>query len=258
MNENPNINYNNVMKNKQAYFETEQIQKILDYYYQLEDYETYLFFLTLYRTGRRVTELLGKPPFTLDKKQTTSNYKGLRPIDIHEKIQSINFEILKKQPIKTITKKGSERTKEKLERLHQQKKPNRILIPIDSNLYHLLKQYISMYKIEPEDRLFQFSRETANLKLKKAIQKTNIKMNLGKKIIKNRKTKLKQEVNIQPHLHMFRHTFVITMLKRNPQNPAALKIISDLVQHSSINMTTQYMQFLPKDKITILDKTFNQ
>lgn len=252
---NPNLDYNNVMKNKNHYFTLSQLQQILTHFYKKKQWPQYTLFWTLMRTGRRITELLGKPPYTPNKKQTLSNYKGLRPTDIKNDIQAIEVEILKKQPIRKKTRTGKKRDQQTITKMHLNKKPIRKIKPIDKQTLKILNWYIKSHHIQPEERLWPVSRFTANLWLKEAIKETQIKMNLG---YKNLKIRNKQTIKIpvQPHLHMIRHSFSVIFLNKNKQDPRALPLLKDLLEHSNINMTLTYTELDTKDKAEYLDKTW--
>jgi len=252
--DNPNIDFTKVMANKEAYFTPSQIQKIINYYYNQKEFKKFLLFLLLFRTGRRISEVLGKPPYSFDLKQCRSNYKGFRPCDIYHKDRLIEFDILKKQPIKTKTKSGESRSKDKLKTLYENKKPKRKLKPIDDELYQWLVWYINTYKIGFENRVFNVSRFTARNWLIKACNDLKFDLNLGFKNVKVRGNMRK--VRVKPHLHMFRHSMAIYVLKNNPHDPTALIKVSNLLEHSNTEITTHYTQFTQKDMKEFLNKTF--
>ena len=244
----------NIMRNKEAYFEPEQVQTILNYCYDNKDFRSFMLFFILYRTGRRITELLGKPPYSGDGLRSMSNYRGLRPSDIVEKTKSIQWDILKKNPVKKKFKNGKDKPQDKLLRQLNDKEPKRVIIAMDSELYSYLVWYIDYAGISKYDRVFPISRRRADQLLKRVIGKIGLKMNLGRRKIKNRG--VIYQVDCRPHLHMFRHSFAINVLSQNQKNPLALPKLTDLLQHSDMNMTKRYLQFTDKSTGEFLDKTF--
>ena len=252
--ENPNMDFTRVMANKEAYFNAKQIQTMLDYCFQNKLWNRFLLFMILFRTGRRITEVLGKPPYSLDSKKCLSNYKGLRPCDIYHKERLIEFDILKKQPVRTTNKDGTKKSDDRLKVLLDKKMPKRKLKAIDKVLYDWIVWYIKEFNIGFEDRILPISRFTARDWLIDVCKKCNIEMNLGFKNVKVRGNI--REVRVKPHLHMFRHSFAIYFLKKNSTDPSAVVKVQNLLEHSSMNITAHYMQYTQKDIIDVLDKTF--
>lgn len=249
------IDFNNIMANKDAYFTEKQVQEVIDYHWETENYDKAIFFLVLYRTGRRVSEILGKRPFEITKRKTMSNYKGLRPIDIKQNLKAIEFDILKKNHVKEKTKSGAKRDEDTLAKLKFNKKPKRVIIPIDDYLYDLLIKYVKDYNIGEYDRLFQFSQSTATAYLRKALKAKKIYFNFGKKKWYNPHKQQIEEIDCKPHLHMFRHSFAINFLEKNNNNPQALIILKRLLQHSSTQVTEFYLQFNQDNLRELLNKT---
>lgn len=249
------IDFNNIMANKDAYFTEKQVQDIIDYLWDAKHYDKAILMMVLYRTGRRISEVLGKRPFDISRRKSMSNYKGLRPIDIKHNLKAIEFDILKKSHIKEKTKSGIKRDPDTLIKMKFNKKPKRVIIPIDDNLYNLLNNYIKDYNIEEYDRLFKFSSSTATAYLRKALKSKKIYFNFGKKKRYNPHTKEITEIDAKPHLHMFRHSFAINFLEKNNNNPQGLIILKRLLQHSSTQVTEFYLQFNQENLRELLNKT---
>ena len=87
-----NINYSNVMKDKTSYLSIEEIDKMLNFCIKEDRMRDFMLITTLIRTGRRITEIVGKKPYT--------RKVGLRPCDIHDDYL-IEFDILKKNHVKS-------------------------------------------------------------------------------------------------------------------------------------------------------------
>ena len=84
------------------------------------------------------------------------------------------------------------------------------------------------------------TRQMADKWIKRAAKETNI-----------------NRTNKGIHCHMFRHTFAIHLLEKNKTDPRALFQLKDLLDHSRLDITQTYTQFLPEDKQKVLNKTFD-
>jgi site-specific recombinase XerD len=234
------IDFTNIMKDKTAYFSEEEVNDMLNYCFQrYKDpeemrssiwFRNYMLILTLYRTGRRITEVVGDTPYT--KKV------GLRPCDLH-KDGSIEWDILKKEHIKTTTKSGQKKSEETLTRARLNKTPIRKLKPVDKDFFIKLLRFIQAEEIPSHERVFQINRKRADQIVKYIAQKCRI-----------------SRPNMKIHCHMFRHSYAIHLLQKNPNNPAILRYVQQNLDHSNINVTMTYAQFSQKDIRKILDKTF--
>jgi len=235
-----NQDYTNVMKDKTGYLTSKEINKMLSYAYnKIQDgflgglwMRNYLLMLTLHRTGRRVSEIVGKPPFT--------KAKGLRPLDLHDDYL-VEFDILKKNPIRVKTKSGTMRKKEVLDKLRFEKEPKRRLLPVDKWLYDMLNKYIEIKGIQPYQRIFPITRQRVDIIIKYIAKECGI-----------------ARENTKIHAHHFRHSFAINFLKKNPNNPMALIQLKNHLQHSSTQITEHYTQFTPDDMRPALERAFNQ
>lgn len=226
------IDFNNTMKNKTAYLTMQEINKMLKYCYDNKQYKYYMLILTLARTGRRITEIVGERPYT--RKQ------GLKPRDIHEDL--IEFDILKKNHIKIRSSKtGNKLDKDKVNRLRLQKMPKRALFPVDSEFLNVIKNYIEINNISANSRIFPFTRQWADCIIKKVAKACNI-----------------NRPNYKIHAHMFRHALAVNLLKDNPNDASVLKQLQQLLDHSNINVTYHYAQFTQEDKKEKLEKLFNK
>jgi len=224
------INYTNIMKDKSAYFSDEEIEKMFQYCFDIENIKYYMLILTLQRTGRRVSEIVGAKPFLYNK--------GLRPCDIHPD-GLIEFDILKKNHIKSKNRQGKTLNEEKILKARLTKEPKRQLFPVDEFFLQELKKYIDHLGIMPYERVFPMTRQGVDKIIKKIAKGCNISRS-----------------NCKIHAHMFRHTFAINLLKKESSNPAALLILKDLLDHSSIEVTQTYTQFTPGDKAKVLNNIF--
>jgi len=256
--DNPNIDYTNVMANKEAQFTENQVQKIIMYYYNRDELDKAMLFMVLARTGRRISEIIGMPqPYIEnDRKRMVTNYKGLRPIDIKHNQKAIEFDILKKNYVRKKNRSNIPRDENTIKNLLRKKKPKRVIISIDDFLYIWLVKYIEEYDIQKYQRLFPISWMTADRWLKEACKACKIEVSLETRKYYNPHDKTIIEIAARPHLHMFRHTYAITILNKNPYDPSALPKLKKLLQHSRMEITEHYLQFSQKDTKKFLNKTF--
>ena len=103
----------------------------------------------LWKTGRRVSEILGIPK---------SPVHGLKPLDIDWKNKVIHFWIIKKR--------------------ENYKSPK----PVDDELLAILSSYIEQKGIPPEQRIIPKTRQWFDLVLKRISDKTGIRTFSGKRI----------------------------------------------------------------------------
>lgn len=224
------IDYTNIMKHKTAYFDLDEVDAMLEYCTEQDRTRDYMLILTLVRTARRITEVVGEKPWTTKV--------GLRPCDVRAD-SLIEWDILKKDHIKTKTKGGQDKSEEALTRLRLSKMPQRKLKPVDDEYLHMLKLYIDSERIGNLERVFPITRQRADQIIK------NVALKLG---ISRNKMKI--------HCHMFRHTLPIWLLKDNPNDASVLKHVQDILDHSDIKVTMTYAQFTQYDKKEKLNRLF--
>jgi len=225
------IDFSNIMRHKTDYLDLDEIDKMLQYCYDEGNIRNYMLVLTLSRTGRRISEIVGARPFTANV--------GLRPVDIKYSDKLIEWDILKKNPIKSYTKRGIKVSEEKLKKLKLEKKPKRMLKPVDDEYMDYLTEYIASLNINPYERIFSISRQRADQIIKEIAKECKI-VRPNKKI----------------HVHQFRHGFAINFLKSHPSDPSAPIKLQMILDHSSFNVTQHYLQFTQEDIKKSLNKTF--
>lgn len=250
-----NVDFSEIMANKEAYFSKEQIRTILNYCFDIKDQVRFFLFLTLYRTGRRITEIVGKPPISSDGERCESEYKGMRPCDFRHKQRAIEFDILKKAHVRKRTAKGVIRKDDALAKMRLRKKPKRKMIAVDQELWDYLLYYIDRYKIGRMDRIFPYSPQWCNRLLHKTCEEAGVKMELGSRRYRGGDGMIRT-LPRKPHCHMFRHSFAIHILESNPKDPSALPKLKNLLDHSSIEITSHYLQFSQESTREFLDKTW--
>ncbi len=236
---NANIDYTDVMRNKTAYLTDKEIKKMLKYCLRRDNFTKnklmhYMLILLLSRTGRRVSEIVGKRPYT--------TYHGLRPVDIHPEGNLIEWGILKKRPIRArVSPRGKKRSESTLSKMKDLKVPKNNLKPIDAWTLSVLKKYIEANRIGLYDRVIPVTRQGAWFIIKTIAEKIGIGRD-GFKV----------------HPHMFRHGFSINFLKKNPYDAGALIKLQRLLDHSDIAITQGYAQFTPEDLRDALEKVFKE
>jgi len=283
------------MNNDNAYFDKAEIDQIIGYYIKKRDecklnkdgfgyiqaYKSALLFYTLYRTGRRISEILGKSPYEYGN----AKYPGLRLGDINADLMKIKYGILKKSPIKREYRnkmgKHKIRNDEEITLLHADKEPKYVSIGADKQLItkllafvdennrvfdllynHTKKKPKRISEIDEGRRLFNFSRVQAHKILKEACDRLNIirptktltySYKLPGSTIMREKTVKRGGV----HCHMCRHSFAIYVLKNKSQDPSALPRLQQLMQHSDLSITQSYLKFNQEENAKFLDEVWN-
>jgi len=224
------IDYTNIMKHKTAYFDMEEVDRMLNFCIETDRLRDYMLILTLVRTARRITEVVGERPW--------KTKVGLRPCDVRED-SLIEWDILKKNHIKTKTKSGQAKSEDALIKARLNKMPQRKLKPVDDEYLEMLKLYIESEKIGSLQRIFPITRQRADQIIKFVALKTGVARN-----------------NMKIHCHMFRHTLPIWLLKDNPNDASVLKHVQEILDHSDIKVTMTYAQFTQYDKKEKLNRLF--
>lgn len=229
-----NIEFSNVMQNKTAYFSSPELDRMLIVAYKNDGKKIgrdYLLLLTLARTGRRTSEIVGTKPYT--------KVTGLRPCDVRDD-DLIEWGILKKNHVKKRSKKGIMRLASAVKKDLLNKKPKHLLIAANSEYLQALRYYIKENNIGFYDRVFPITRRRVH----------QIVSSIGVK------AKVYRD-GMKIHPHMFRHSFAINWLKNHPNDPTALIKLSMLLAHSSISVTYGYAQFSQEDIKEDLNRMYN-
>lgn len=262
------FDFSNVMSDHEAgYLREEDIYRLKDYFkYKAQtivnehpswkgrafrELQKGLLILTTYRTGRRISELVGQKPYEF------GSCPGLRPCDFVPGDSIITFRILKKNHIRLKDSKGRPVPEAKLIEKRHFKKPKVYRVAVDIEMYNILVNFINKYHIPYHKRIFPFTRKTADLAIKEAAQNTGVIL-AGNRTIKH--WKKGPESYVRPkdvHMHMLRHSFAINLLKRNSNNPNALLIVQDTLCHSNLEITRGYARFSQADRIELLSETFS-
>lgn len=241
------------MKDRRSYIKEDQAHKIINYFYEKGKFhhinKAYLIY-TLWRTGRRISEIVGNPPYT--------RIHGLRPMDFNEQDKIITFSILKKMPVRKKDKSGKERSKDNIEKDKHNKKEYAEEIAVDDQYFSDMIEYISVLKetknMQDHHIIFPYHRIYVDQIIKKAARDLNLF--LGSKKVLNKTTGLAEEIKMPVNAHSFRHGFSMNFLKKNDTNPRALPALQEILCHSNINVTKSYLKFDQKDKRDMLNKVF--
>jgi len=222
-------NFIDSMKNKTDYLTEQEIDRMLTYCYDNGRMRDFMLILTLFRTGRRISEIVGEKPYTRNV--------GLRPIDIRFDEGLIEFDILKKNPVKIIAKSGRRRNPLILKEMRIKKLPKRKLIPVDEGYLDSIKKYVDIENIGLRKRIFPLHRTRVNQIIWDVTSACRI-----------------ARPNQKIHPHSMRHSFAINFLKKNEDNPAALIHLQYLLDHGDLRTTAIYAQFTPSDMRKSLEK----
>jgi integrase len=173
----------------------------------------------LARTGRRISEVVRNDEYG----------SGVKGKDINWEEGMIEFTILKKSPRK---RRDDGTLTERRERIRKLK-------PVPKQLLIELKKYIDNYDLKDSDYLFDFTTRRAR----------QIIVAIGKKV------GIEKVGNKQIHPHHFRHSFIVEGAKR-VKNAQDLRLLQNMAEHSTINMTAEYMQFAPELERDLLKRMF--
>jgi integrase len=211
------------MKDKASYFTEEQIERMLN---NAPSEHLWLLVFLLSRTGRRISEVLQLKPEHID------NDKCL-----------IRWVILKKRQAVEAWK------------------------PIDNKTLRVLNEFIYKHRIPPHEYVFKsnrlnkdnetthYTRKWAFDNIRKLTKKCDIKFTGSKEIKEYERNGVTIKCKPGWHPHHFRHSFSIHFLSK-ADSPAALRILQQQLGHSSINVTSAYLEFSPKEQLELLNKVF--
>jgi len=228
------VDFTQSMKDLRGYLTFEEIHRMLEYCASVQDKETYLLILTLQRTGRRITEIVGEKPFVYAP--------GLRPKDIRLEEGLIEWSILKKNHIRAYTREDRKKHESTLEKQRIEKKQNparRKLVAADSLFLNILARYCVEKNIGANERIFPFVRSKAWKMIKKVAMESGIE----------------GERKVSPKI--FRHSMGVNFVKSHPRDPSAIIKLKELLAHSKIDITSIYLQFAQDDMRQDLEEMFN-
>jgi len=227
--------FQNVMKDSQNYFSEEQVNRMLSYCWSNNMDMVWFLILLLWRTGRRITEVL-----------------SFKTGDIDHDNSLINFKILKKR----------------------KQKDYREWMAIDDDTLLIIKNFInSRYAYDPnkpegeyifksnkprKDKVtYLYTRKWAFEQICKVTLNCDIKFKKSKQIKEFDRNGTLIVSEPYWHPHHFRHSFAINFLKK-ANDPSALNILQQQLAHTNINITSTYLKFDQKDRKRLLNKVFGK
>jgi len=133
--------------------------------------------------------------------------------------------------------------------LKKKNKNERRRIAVHPSVIDTVWHYITLWEIGLDDYIFQstiipdrpFTRRWAGKHIYEMCKRAGFAVK-GKK---------------DAHPHMLRHSYTINILTHT-SHPAALKLVQDQLAHSSLNVTSHYMQFSPKEHKKMLKEVYER
>lgn len=206
------------MRDSKGYLTDEECEKILD----VAHGKNRLLIFTLLKTGRRISEVVGK--------------NGVCLSDLNERDSIIRWRIVKrgKRKIKLTDGVQIKYSYEKEKELKETNQEFEIIQakPVEKNLVAnpavvaALSGYANSEHLDPETPIFNFSRQRAWKIIRVAGEKAGIKY-VGEKRL---------------HPHHFRHTFAMQKA-RGIKYISELTLLKDLMQHTNISNTAHYLTY---------------
>ena len=215
------------MKDPEAWVKPEEIGLILDKAKQ-HSKRNYLILYLLGRTGRRIGELLDLKVRDISFERAMVLWSIEKK---HKRVKGLDGRFIKFED-----DKGKSRFKTEKVFLRKWK-------PIDKGSLIRLTEYLQEQNLELEDYVF-FSPIHGK---DRPMSRVTVWIFLSK---------YAKELGIEIHPHSFRHSFAIAVSNKI-KSPADLKKLSDLLEHSSIQVTEGYMQFAPEETRELLEETFS-
>jgi len=124
--------------------------------------------------------------------------------------------------------------------LKKKKRPD-ALLPLDNYTLNLLYRYARIKRLQRDEPFFNITRQQVFKIVRKYTERVEI-FRVGKK---------------KPHPHHFRHSLAVAMVT-NINRPQAIKLVQDQLQHSSLEMTANYLKFAQEDHKEALEETFQK
>ncbi len=119
----------------------------------------------------------------------------------------------------------------------KKKEPLKAWKPMDNLTLDLLKYYIQEGKLDGDDHLLHWGDPTKHISRQRADQ-------IVRRLCK--KAGIERVGNTKPHCHHFRHSFAIDTLRKS-KSASGLRMVQQLLEHSNIKMTENYLQFSPEE-----------
>lgn len=215
------------MADKTNYLTEDQVNRILSV---AKKEKEWLLIYLLWRTGRRISELL-----------------KLKPQDIDFDNNSILWKILKKG---------------------KDKKNYTTWIAVDEQTIKTLLQWIANHNMEEDDYFFISNKsnkdgELTHLTRKWAFEVVR-KLTQRARVIYKNNNDLPDRISKNGkvfssfkgwHPHHFRHSYSINFL-RKVKDPSGLSMLKQQLDHSSTKVTEHYLQFSQEERVKVLNKIY--
>jgi len=208
------------MKDPGGYIEPAIIEKAIQKSSHNPKEELLLDFL--WKTGRRVSEVL-----------------SLRVKDVHYDLAKITFPILKKKKVR-----GSH---------------PRELKDVPLTLLYKIKEYLNIRELNPSDPIHFFKGETYIFHMRVLMKNEEMGRSGAYKIVR----KAFERIGVTkigdtfPHPHHLRHSFAVHFAKK-AKNPRDITVLQRYLNHATIGMTMNYLQFRETDIKETLDEMFDE
>lgn len=216
-----------VMKDLQGYFKDGERKAI---YNAAESLRDKLLIRLLWITGRRINEILNIKVHEIDNE--------LKQMTIH----------IEKKTMKLKDDNGKDV-------LNEYNKPIRIkkdvldISYIDGFTYSLIISYINENKLQGDDYLFR-----SDFKNKDEIEKPITRQRAFQIVRRLCKIVGIEKVgNDEPHPHHFRHSLAVDIAKQM-KNPADVRKLQNILGHSSLAVTEQYLKFSNEEIRELINK----
>lgn len=126
----------------------------------------------------------------------------------------------------------------------KKKLPTMALKPIDSKTLQLLEYFIVNSGLQPDHYLINNGNPYQHLNRKYCFE-------IIRKLCK--KAGIEKVGNKKPHPHHFRHSFAIDLVKK-AKSGSGIRIVQQALEHSSLQMTEQYLQFSPEELRELIEE----
>lgn len=195
------------MKDIQGYLPAPMIRHLLNYTKNDRDH---LILRLLWATGCRISELVG---------DRVKGFNGIAVKDVLWDDATIIMDTLKRK----------------------QYPPPKRRVPVDDITLKMLKEYIELLKLKPDDKVFRITRQRVWQICRKLAKTAQIRK-VGDKIL---------------HPHHFRHSHCVAWVRDN-NTLEGLRQLQQRLNHADISTTAHYLQFATSETKEKVENTFGK